>query len=97
LIKKKEKWKWMNEQQNAFEQLKRVFTSRLLLVVPDLDREFRVETDTPNFTTGEVLSIKGEDNKWRPVAYISKLLNKMKRNYEIHDKKILAIICYLEA
>jgi len=87
----------MNEQQNAFEQLKRVFTSRLLLVAPDLDREFRVETDTSNFATGGVLSIKGEDNKWRPVAYISKLLNKMKRNYEIHDKKILVIICYLEA
>ena len=41
--------------------------------------------------------IKCEDNKWRLVAYISKLLNKTKRNYEIHDKEMLAVIRYLEA
>ena len=34
--------------------------------------------------------------KWKLMAYISKLLNKVKRNYEIHDKKILAIIKCLE-
>jgi len=39
-----------------------------------------------------VLSMKYEDNKWRLVAFISKLLNKAERNYEIHNRKILAII-----
>jgi len=56
-----------------------------------------VEADASNFATGGVLSIKCEDNKWRPVVYISKLLNETKRNYEIHDKEMLAIICCLEA
>ena len=45
----------------------------------------------------EEFSIKGKDNKWRLVAYISKSLNKIERNYEIHDKEMLAIIHYLEA
>jgi len=31
------------------------------------------------------------------VAYISKLLNKTERNYEMHDKEMLAVICCLEA
>jgi len=75
LTRKEEKWKWRNEQQKAFEQLKMVFMSRPLLVAPDLDKEFRVEADASNFATGGVLSIKCEDNKWRPVAYISKSLN----------------------
>jgi len=66
-------------------------------VVPDLDKEFRVEADTSNFVTGGVLSIKCDDNKWRPVAYISKSLNEMERNYEIHDKEMLAVIRCLEA
>jgi len=74
-----------------------VFMSRPLLVVPDLDKEFRVEADTFNFATGGVLSIKYEDNKWRPVAYISKSLNETERNYKIHDKEMLAVICCLEA
>ena len=30
------------------------------------------------------------------MAYLSKLLNKTERNYEIHDKEILAVIKGLE-
>jgi len=97
LTRKDERWKWKEQQQKAFEQLKTVFTSRPLLVAPDLDKEFRVETDASNFAMGGVLSIKCEDSKWRPVAYISKLLNETERNYEIHDKEILAVIQCLEA
>ena len=75
LTKKEEKWNWRGEQQKVFEPLKMVFTSRPLLVAPDLDKEFRVEADVSSFTTGGVLSIKCEDSKWKLVAYISKLLN----------------------
>jgi len=64
---------------------------------PDLDREMRVEVDASDFAMGEVLSIKCEDERWRPVAYISKSLNEAKKNYEIHDKEMLAIIWCLEA
>jgi len=97
LTRKEEKWKWGDEQQGAFKQLKQVFTSRPLLVAPDIDKDFRVEADASNFAMGGVLSVKCEDGKWRPVAYISKLLNKTERNYEIHDKEMLAIIHCLEA
>jgi len=68
-----------------------------LLVVPELDKEFRVEVFASNFATKEVLSIKCKNNIWRPVAYISKLLNKTEQNYEIYNKKILAMIQCLEA
>jgi len=97
LTRKDEKWKWKEAQQKAFEQLKGIFTTRPLLVAPDLDKEFRVEADTFNFATGGVLSIKYEDNKWRPVAYISKSLNETKQNYEIHNKEMLTVIQHLEA
>ena len=66
------------------------------MVTPDLDREMRVEADTLDFVMGGVLSMKCEDERWRPVAYISKLLNEAERNYEIYDKKMLAIIWCLE-
>ena len=84
-------------QQKAFEELKKRFTTEPVLMTPDLDREIRVEVDASDFATGGVLSMKCEDEKWRPVAYISKLLNEAKRNYEIHDKEMLAIIRCLEA
>ena len=57
----------------------------------------RVEVDVSDFAMGGMLSMKCEDEKWRPVTYISKSLNETKRNYEIQDKEMLAIIWCLEA
>jgi len=67
------------------------------LVTPDLDREMRVEVNASDFAMEGVLLMKCEDERWRLVTYISKLLNETERNYEIHDKEMLVIIQYLEA
>ena len=92
MMRKENKWSWGERQRKAFEELKEKFTTEPVLVTPDLDKEMRVEADASDFATGGVLSMKCEDEKWRPVAYISKSLNKAERNYEIHDKEMLAII-----
>jgi len=52
-------------------------------VVLDLDKEFKVEANASNYTTRGVLSIKCSNEKWRPVAFISKSLSDTERNYEI--------------
>ena len=69
---------------------------RLVLVVPDLDKEFRVEADASNYATGRVLSMKCSDDLWRPVAFISKSLSNTKRNYKIYNKEMLAVVRCLE-
>ena len=97
MIRKDKKWNWGDRQQKAFEELKRRFTMEPVLVIPNLDKEMRVEADASDFAIGGVLSMKCEDERWRPVAYISKLLNEAERNYEIHNKEMLAIIRCLEA
>ena len=61
LTRKDVKWQWRREQQQTFDKLKRIFTTRLVLVVPDLDKEFRVEVDTSNYTTEGVLSVKSSN------------------------------------
>ena len=96
LTRKDEKWRWEEEQEKAFKQLKEIFTTRPVLVTPDLDKEFRVEADTSNFATGGVLSVKCENDLWRPVLLISKALNETEYNYEIHDKEMLGVIYCLE-
>ena len=55
-----------------------------------------MEADASEYATGEVLSMKCEDEKWRPVAFILKSLNKAERNYEIHDREMLAIVRCLD-
>jgi len=92
LTRKDVKWQWEEEQQKAFDELKRIFTTKPVLAAPDLDKEFRVEADASNYATRGVLSMKGPNKLWRPVAFISKSLSDTKRNYEIHDKEILVVV-----
>jgi len=96
MTRKETKWSWGERQQKAFEELKEKFTTEPVLVTLDLDKEMRVEVDVSDFAMGGVLLMKCEDEKWRPVAYISKSLNEAERNYKIHDKEMLAIIRCLE-
>jgi len=63
LIQKDEKWQWEKVQQKAFDELKRIFTSKLVLAAPGLDKEFRVEADASNYATRGVLSMKCSDKK----------------------------------
>jgi len=97
MMRREMKWSWGERQQRAFEELKERFTTEPVLVIPDLDKEMRVEADALDFVIGGVLLIKCEDEKWRLVIYISKLLSEAERNYKIHNKEILAIIRCLEA
>jgi len=96
LIRKDVKWQWRREQQQAFDKLKRIFMTRLVLAAPDLNKKFRVEADASNYTTGGVLSVKCSDGIWRLVAFILKSLSDMERNYEIYNKEMLAVVRYFK-
>jgi len=96
LMRKDMKWRWGGEEQAVFDKLKKSFTTRPVLAAPDLDKEFRVEVDASNYATRGVLSMKCSNNLWGLVAFISKSLSDTERNYEIHDKEMLAIVRCLE-
>jgi len=72
-------------------------TTALILASPQDSEPFRIKADSSDFASGAVLSqqLPGED-KWHPVAFYSKSLSPVERNYEIHDKEMLTIIRALE-
>jgi len=72
--------------------LKGKFTKELVLAVPDLDKKIRIEVDVSGYAMRDMLSMECKNGRWRPVAFLSKSLNETERNYEIHDKEMLAII-----
>ena len=96
MVKKDQKWDWTEKQKEAFRQLKERFTKELVLVVPDLDKKIRMKVNVSDYITGGVLSMECENERWKPVVFLSKLLNKTEKNYEIHDKEMLVIIRRLE-
>ena len=96
LVKKDQKWNWMEKQEEALRELKEQFMREPVLAVPDLDKKMWMEVDVSDYTMGGVLLIECKDRLWRPVAFFSKSLNEIERNYEIYDKKMLAIVRGLE-
>jgi len=96
MVKKDRKWEWTEKQEKAFEELKKRFTQKLVLAVPDLDKKMRMEVDVSDYTMEDVLSME-EEGKWKLVTFLSKSLNETERNYKIHDKEMLAIIRGLES
>ena len=97
MVKKDKKWDWMEKQEKVFKELKKRFTKEPVLAAPDLDKKMRMEVNASDYAMGGVLSMECEDGLWRLVAFLSKSLNEIERNYEIHDKEMLAIIRGLES
>ena len=79
-----------------FKELKEQFTKELVLAASDIDKKMRMEVDVSDYAMGGVLSMEYEDGLQRPAAFLSKSLNEMERNYEIHNKEMLAIVRGLE-
>jgi len=68
-LKGKKDWKWGEEQQEVFEELKRKITSQPVLTFLKREEKFQVETDILGHIIGGVLS-QEQDGKWRPIAFI---------------------------
>ena len=85
-------WRWGGTQERTFEELKRKFVEGPVLAPVDFTRPLRVESDASDYATGAVLSMLCEDEKWHPCAFLSKGLNDVERNYDVHDKEMFGVI-----
>jgi hypothetical protein len=81
---------------DAFIELKKRLTSSPILAHYNPDQETMLETDASDNVVAGVLSQHGKDQLWHPIAYFSKTMALAERNYEIHDKELLAIVRSLE-
>jgi len=90
-------WRWREAKRTTFARLKGSVTSAPVLISPNPTKPFHIEADSSDFATGVVLSqVSLADQKWHPVAFLSKSLSPVEQNYEIHDKEMLAIIRALQ-
>ncbi|SJL13289.1 uncharacterized protein ARMOST_16729 [Armillaria ostoyae] len=87
-------WTWGAAQNQAFQQLKKQMAEDVILTIPNGTGCFRVEADASNGAISAVLS-QEQEGRWRPIAFMSKALTTMERNYEIYNKELLAIMLAL--
>ncbi|GFY29442.1 retrovirus-related Pol polyprotein from transposon 412 [Trichonephila clavipes] len=95
LTESKQKFQWTKECEDSFLQLKEALTSSPILIYPQPDKPFILDTDASNESVGAVLS-QEIDGQERVVAYWSKCLSKPERNYCVTRKELLAIVKAIE-
>jgi hypothetical protein len=82
---------WDRKQKEAFEKLKKDFTSAPMLMMYDPEKKLRMETDASDYALGAVLYQK-DGRYWKPIFYHSRKFTKEELNYDVHDKELLAIV-----
>ena len=50
-----------------------------------------METDASGHAIGGVLS-QEQEGKWKPIVFLSRIMQPVERNYKIYDKELLVII-----
>ncbi len=76
---------------NAFNTLKTQLMAAPVLGFADLSQPFLLETDASQEALGAVLSQRGEDKRWHPVAYASRCTNAAERRYHSGKLEFLAL------
>jgi len=71
--------------------LKQKITTQPVLALSKRKGKFRVEVDASEHAIRGVLS-QEQEGKWKPVAFLSRTMSPVKRNYKIYDKELLAIV-----
>ena len=65
--------------------------SQPVLSLPKKDGKFRVETNASGHAIRGVFS-QEQEGKWKPITFLSIMMQLAERNYEIYDKELLAIV-----
>jgi hypothetical protein len=92
LLKKSKKFKWDEDCDKAFVEVKKQIISAPILVQNDPEKEKTLKTDASDYAIGMRLTQPGDDGKPRPIAFYSRKLIQAELNYNIHNKELLAIV-----
>lgn len=89
---KDQPWKWENECEKAFTELKKKLASTEVLVHYDPSLPLKLACDASSYGIGAVISHIFPDKTEKPIAYASRTLTSTERNYPQIEKEALALI-----
>lgn len=91
LLRKNQRWKWSENQENAFQLLKYALTSSPILTCPDFEQPFILQVDASNEGLGASLTQK-KDKTETVIAFASRLLSESERKFSVTEKECLALV-----
>jgi hypothetical protein len=90
VLKKDTKYVWSKDCDEAFQTLKKLLTTSLVLAQPDIAKPFDVYCDASGTGLGGVLMQEG-----RVISYSSWQLRRHKENYPTHDLELAVVVMAL--
>lgn len=91
LTRKSQSFIWEKDQQQSFQELKRLLTSAEVLAYFREDCPTRIVADAGPTGLGAVLTQRQGDT-WRPISYASRNLTEVERRYSQTEKEALALV-----
>jgi hypothetical protein len=95
LLKKDIKFTWGEKQEKSFQTLKISVSTAPVLILPNPDLEYVVDTDSSGFALGAAL-LQNHGFGLQPIAFMSKKMLDAERNYTVREQEMLAIVCALK-
>lgn len=92
LTQKDKKFQWTLQADAAFKEIRSRFLQAPVLLHPNFEKPFVVETDASDVATGGILSQYGTDGYLHPCAYRSSKMSPTEQNYDIYDKELLSVV-----
>ena len=91
LQKKAKKFKWTDEVEKAFNEIKKLLVSLPVLRAPTPDGLFRLESDTLRKGVGGTL-LQKQGDKWVVIGYHSKRLSKSAKNFGVTQLELMGLL-----
>ena len=89
LLRKENIWTWGPTQEQSFNDVKRIISTKPVLAFYDVKKPTTVCTDASGYGVGAML-MQQHDNEWKPVAFASRSLSKAEKGYAAIEKECLA-------
>ena len=87
LTSSKVKFEWLSTHQQAFDKIKKVIRTEVLLSYPDFNKPFQIYADASDHQLGAVIM---QDEK--PIVFYSRKLNTAQRRYTTTERELLSTI-----
>ena len=92
LLRHNTPWKWSQEYERAFQELKQRLASSEVLVHYDASLPLKLACDASSYGVGAVISHIFPNGEERPIAYASRTLTPSEKNYVQIEKEALGLV-----
>ena len=92
LQKKSKKFKWTEEAEKAFKDIKELLISPPVLKAHTLDGLFQLESDTSHEGIGSTLLFQKQGNEWVVIGYHSKRLPTSAKNFGVTELELTRLL-----